>query len=870
MSARIKTSILLLISMGLLPATLPAWGTPLTPIPQTTLAEQLGWVVSEDQQCGGYYLEQAFAYPDNADKKNSIEVTGSQGLFSLHGTTVLEGKVSLMRFGQQITANKATLYRETNTGKFTSMDLLGNVHLREPNTLVIAKRGHYDFESRNKSLMEILYRTSLKNGKEISGPTVSDSEIQKQRKISSLTAWGQAEEFSQSEPKVYEMYRSSFSTCPPTHPAWSIKASHIVLDKNTGRGTATHARIYVKSVPIFYIPYLNFSIDHQRKTGFLWPSFGTKSSSPGTYSGWGSYFLAPFYWNMAPNYDMTLTPGLLGERGVYLTDKFSYLSTLGRGTLNVAILPGDRLFKKFQTDQAIIYATNTNDVTQASLSRLLNASSTRKSLSWRDDMRFNPHWSSHIDFSYAGDDYYLRDFGTLNEVTQNALLQEGDLYYKGKNWNFTGRLQTYQMLHPITVNEPPVQNQYRRFPQLILNGDYPDQAYGLEYFVDSEATHFDIRNTPGVEANVPIGNRFHLQPGIGMPRYWPYFYINPRLQVSATGYNLYQTNEYNLFQPNATQAPTSTLRTIPIFDMVFGFAVDRKTTLFNHVFQQTLEPQIYYTYIPYVDQSEIPIFDTTVNELTYDQVFNYNRFSSVDRIGDANQIGLGISSRFLDSETGIEKIRIGIANIVYFANRRVTFCNNDTCVDNPMNPANQWRLSPISGLLNFAVSPAWNFEGKMNFNPISKQLGNATVGLHIQPSEKRILNFGYGYVFKGDPLAGATENSGQNNLKLTNFSFSWPVTEDWGVVGLWSQNWNQQHLQNAIYGVQYDTCCWAMRFVGGRTFLSLNTTQNNTPVYSSDFFIQFTLKGLGNVGKGDPTALLSTITGYNTQFGQEF
>ncbi len=863
MSARIKSSILLFIGIGLYPLAGLADIPPL-PFNKPTLAEQLGWVDSDTNYCGGYYLEQPFLYPANTDKSKSIEVTGSQALFSQHGTTVLEGDVSLLRFGQQITANKAFVYRDPATGKITSMDLLGNVHLREPNTLVIAKRGHYNFESRNKTLQEIFYRTSMTNGKEIAGPKVGKSDIQQERKITAMTGWGSANEFSQDEPNVYELRGSSYSTCPPASPAWRVKASHLVLNKNSGRGYATNARIYVKDVPVFYFPYFNFSIDHQRKSGFLWPSYGNRSSSSNIYSAWGPYVLIPFYWNMAPNYDMTITPGFLSKRGLRITDRFRYLSSIGHGIINIGVLPNDTLFQDFQEYAAEQpqFVNSDNQATQSELNRLLNAGTTRKNLSWRDDTQYNTHWSSHVDFNYAGDDYIARDFGSdLNETTQNQLLQEGDLYYKNKNWNFIGRLQTYQTLHP--VDENLVKNQYRRAPQLLLNADYPDQRYGLEYFVNTEATHFDIRNTPGTIMNLPIGNRLHLQPGVSLPLYWPYFFINPRAQLSMTNYNLYQTVE--------TQTPNSLHRSIPIFDMAVGFALNRNMTLFNHAFQQTLEPQVYYTYIPYRNQSSVPIFDTTVNTLTYDQIFNYNRFSSIDRIGDANQLGVGVSSRILDSESGLEKIRVGVGEIIYFADRRVTFCNTkaEGCTDYPDNPANGWSLSPISGLLSYNVNPAWNFDSNALFNPISKQLGNATVGLHYHPDEKRLLNFGYGYVFNGDPLSGSNINSATNNLKISDFSFSWPTTENMSVVGRWSQNWNQQHLQNLLYGLQYDTCCWAVRMVGGRAFLNLNATQNNAPKYADEFYIQFSLKGLGNIG-GNPSGLLSTITGYNTQFGQEF
>lgn len=823
--------------------------------PEQLLAQQLGWVMSPENNCGGYYVDQPFVFPVEVTKNNSVAITSNQTLFAQHGTSILEGKVTATREGQQITANKAFLYRDTN-GKLSSMELMGNVHLREPNTVVVGKTGHYDFASKAKSLKHIFYRTSF-NGKEISGPNVTPQETHSARKITSLTAWGRAYEFSQTEPKIYELSKGSFSTCPPINPAWRVKASRLVLNKNTGRGYATNARLLVKNIPVFYTPYLNFSIDKQRKTGFLWPVIGGSSS-------WGPYFLAPFYWNMAPNYDMTITPGLLTKRGLQLSDNFRYLSHLGSGKLQLSVLPSDKLFSEQQTSSKEKYGTNTNPMIQAELNRLLNDSTTRKSVIWRDDSRFNEHWSSHIDFNYAGDDYYYRDFGnSLNEVTENQLLQEADLNYKGQNWNFIGRLQNYQTLHPIQeVTETPIQNQYRRLPQLLLNMDYPDQSYGFEYFMLTEATHFDIRNNPGVSTNMPIGDRYNVQPGISLPLSTAGAYLNPRIQLAMTQYNLYQTA--------GTVTPTNKRRVVPIFDVASGLTFERDTNLFSQFFQQTFEPQAYYTYIPYRNQASIPTFDTTVNTLTYDQLFNYNRFSGIDRIGDANQVGAGMTSRLIEQDTGIEKARLGIGEIMYFSTREVTLCNNQAiCTDYPDNKSNLQRFSPVSGLLKYNVSPSWNLNANSLWNPTTRQVDSSSVTLQYKPNEQHIVNLGFSFVRNGDIFTGIATNTASNNLKLTDFSFAWPVVSDISAVGRWSEDWNTYRFQNILYGLQYDTCCWAVRFVGGRAFTNLSA--QNTPQYNTTYYIQFALKGLGDMGagSGNATSMLSSITGYNTKFGQE-
>ncbi len=837
---------------------------PLQPLTPAQIADELGWVPSTDNMCGGYYVEQPFVYPLKVESDDTVAVTGEYGLLSQRATSILQGKVTVTRAGQQITTRKAFLYRDPQTGKLSAMDMIGDVHLREPNTLIVAAQGRYHFTTKSRLLENLLYRTALASGHQIVGPDIPKEEMLHVRHITTLTAWGQADEFEQNEPKIYEFTNSTYSTCPPVNPAWHVKASHIVLDKNTGRGYATHAKIYVKNVPVFYFPYINFSIDGQRKSGFLWPTIGGSNK-------WGPYFLAPFYWNMAPNYDMVITPGLLTKRGMQLSDHFRYLTTVNRGDVNFSILPEDRAFSDFQRATEEQYANTPNTITQAEINRLRGDSTTRKSLSWQDDSRYNRNWSSHVDFNYAGDDYYLRDFGSnLNEVSQNYLLQEGDLYYKNEHWDFTGRVQAYQTLHP--VQDPPILNVYRRFPQLILNGDYPDQKFGLEYFINNEVTHFEILNTPGTNTSLPIGNRLHVQPGISLPLYWPYFYVNPRLQLAMTQYDFQQTAD--------THTPQSKQRVLPIFDTTLGLYLDRDITVFGNGYQQTLEPQIYYTYIPYRNQASIPIFDTVVSTLTYDQLFNYNRFNGLDRIGDANQIAWGVATRLIDQASGLEKLRLGVGSIVYFANRKVTQCNNSSCTDNPLNPELGYRLSPISGTLAYHVNPNWRLDGNAIWNPITKQLDNSTVGLQYMPQPQHIINFSYTYARGGDradPLAGVATTDGSDNLKATTASFAWPVVDNFSALGLWTQNWNHRHLQNLLYGLQYDTCCWTIRFVGGRAFTGL-TADNNTgtttsnatkPQYNSEFYIQISLKGLGDIGTGNPSQALSSINGYNAQFGQD-
>lgn len=629
------------------------------PLNQTQIIKGLGWVETGENRCGGYYLEAPFLYPEDL-QKNKLVITTNQFLFAQKGTSYTQGKVTITRYGQQIMANKAFIYRDPATGEIRSIELLDNVTLRQPNSLVIAREGSYNLKTKAESLHDILYRTAIYNDFKFDRPIPSNEELQTPRKIFQLSAWGEAKDFIQDKPQIYEFNNASYTTCPPTHCVWQVKANHLELNRDSGRGYATHARILFKGVPVFYTPYINFPIDSRRKTGFLWPTVGNKNN-------YGAFISTPFYWNMAPNYDMTITPAFLSKRGVLLTDLFRYLTPTSNGSLTGEIIPHDKDFSNFKHKEQREFGKSTNPVTQSELRRLENSSTTRKLFNWQNKTRFNDHWNSHIDFNWVSDDYYLRDFSnSLNRVTQNQLLQEADINYRNQNWDFTGRVQAYQTLHPV---DDPVQfdNQYRRFPQLILNGNYPDNPGGFEYFIQNEATRFYFIPNPGTTIKQPIGNRLYIQPGISRPIHFSYLSIIPRLQFSATKYELGDVTGSNSKNPG---------RTLPILDINSTFYFDRNVRLFCHNYRQTLEPQLYYVYIPFRNQEQLPVFDTTVNTLTYDQLFLYNRFSGIDRINDANQVTVGVSTRFIDQQTGAEKLKAAIGQIYYFKKRSVTLCAN--------------------------------------------------------------------------------------------------------------------------------------------------------------------------------------------------
>jgi LPS-assembly protein len=826
---------------------------------EAAMAKELGWIPCDENRCGGFYIESPFNSTKELANTDKVQVTADQMTFAQHGTSIGQGRVTISRFGEQIVANKAYLYRDPVTGKLSSIDLIENVTMHEPDSLVIAKTGHFDLKTKGKSLQDILYRTVIYSDQQKKQQVYSEQQLEQPRKITHLSAWGQASEFKQAEPAVYEFQEASYSTCPPLTNTWRVKASHIVLDKNTGRGVARNARVYVKGVPIFYTPYINFPIDSRRQTGFLTPTMGTSSKT-------GLMLRTPFYWNTAPNYDSTITPAFFSTRGVQLNELFRYLTPTSNGYVNVAALPSDKAFSDLQEKYQTQYQASTYPYIQANLRRLEDSSDTRKSIYWVNNTRFNDHWTTNVDYSRVSDDYYLSDFSNnFDVVTTNQLLEQGQVAYQGQHWQMLGRVQGYQTLHPVDQNI--IQNQYTRLPQIVIEGDYPNAPGNLDYFITNDLTHFTINKTPGSSIIPPMGNRLHVQPGIAWPYNRPYFYFTPRLQFALTKYEL------NNITTDSSNAPS---RELPIFDIHSGLFFDRNINVFGKGYQQTLEPQIYYTYVPYRNQNDIPVFDTTVNTLTYDELFMYNRFSGLDRIGDANQISYGVTTRFIDDQAGYEKLRAGLGQILYFRDRKVTLCSpvgsvNSVipCVDQPNNPMNTYNKSPLSGVLNYYLNPVWSLTANSIWDVQSNKFNNQSVALHYEPDVRKIVNLAYGYVFNGDIQVNDVPGSSSSNLSQTDFSFAWPLARDWSTVGRWTQNWNHHHFQNLLYGLQYDSCCWAVRFVTGRAFANLSPS--NTYQYNTQFFIQFALKGLGVYGNADPTQLLSSsVSGYQTNFGQDY
>lgn len=826
------------------------------------LSEQLNWIVSNDPHnlCRGYFVEpilDASGQPIVPTNESITNISADSGVFSQKSTSILTGNVVVVQPGRRLLADHAVLYRDSS-GKYKTMILTGNVRAYQPGQLLIADSGNFNLQTKTGVLQNVKYRTILAPDSQVQSHITPISN--NQEKINATVAWGQANQAFQTQPKHTSYTEATYSTCAPNAVQWKMKASKMNLNKETEYGNVENARLYFKGIPIFYTPYWSFPLTNRRKTGFLFPLYGTTSVS-------GFQLGLPFYWNIAPNYDDTITPTYYSKRGVLFVNNFRYLTHHSIGSFSGSYMPDDKAFQSFQDTAPEKYAG------QPGLNSLLNDSDDRYSFGWHDLTQFTPQWSGLVNYSRVSDDYYLQDFGTMPEqITTNQILQQGQIQYVNTHWTFTGLVEGFQTIHP--VNRLFIPNAYNTLPQLTLDGNYPDFWKGLDFNWENQASYFTRSPSPGsVDVNTA---RFHTLPGLSYPLNWVWGYFTPSMQYDLTNYQLnyanVQSSQINGAPlPSVVGNPTNISRALPIFDIHSGIYLDRDLDIHNQGYDQTLEPELFYLFVPYDNQTQIPIFDSGIIPFDYSQLWDTNRFSGFDRVGDANQLSYAMTTRLINDQTGDEKFRFSLGQIYYFREHQVQLCDqpggSSDCTDFltglGATPDDE-RVSPIAGSTSYHFNPLWSLNGGYAWDPTVDKSITGSAYFAYSPGFNELLNFGYDYLRNGNVVSSVPGNS-ENNLNQVSVSGAWPVDDRWSTLGIFNYNISQDHPQTYLAGLQYDTCCVDLRFLGGRVFSAINQVGNFE--MQNAFYFQIQLKGLGVFGDNSLSSLLtSNIGGYVDPF----
>lgn len=615
---------------------------------------------------------------------------------------------------------------------------------------------------------------------------------------------GEAKTLTFAGPDVYRMDAASYTSCPPGNTDWELKMDDLQLDYVTSLGTARQVRVNYMNVPILYTPWMDFALDDKRKSGLLAPSYGASDTR-------GLELVVPWYWNIAPNRDATITPRLMTKRGLQVGGEFRYLEPKYSGEMIGELLPSDQV-----TD------------------------STRYRYLLRHRHQFDARWSSALEYEKVSDNSYFSDLSSLVGKTSQVILpQQISTHYNGGWWQANGLAQTFQTLQdPAALIVEP----YSRLPQLTLTAAR-DQLWsgklgggsGAHFDFNGELVYFDHPGGTRVQ-----GARLHANPSLSFPYQTPFSVVTPRLGWYLSHYALDDaTLALPDSRPNTVPSPVfaNTTRSLPMFSLDSSLFLERDMSFRGNAYTHTLEPRAYYVYIPYRDQTRIPVFDSSSRDLSLDQLFAENQYIGVDRINDANQLTLAVTSRFLDQASGAERLQVTLGQRFYFDGQRVTLPGQVARASNSTE-----LLAQVSGQVNNKL----RLNVGVHYDTGDGSLTKGSLGAAWRDGPGKLLNADYRYT-QGSVAAGG--------LNQVDLSFQWPLAPKWYGLGRLNYSIKDARLVEGLAGFEYNAGCWSLRGV----VQQLATTQTTA---TSAFFLQLELRGLTKLGPNPLDVLKRSITGY--------
>lgn len=771
------------------------------------------WVIdtNPDNLCGGRYSEPDFPFADNPPLSSAaIAISADQSTLSTEdGKSHLKGQVLIAQGNRFLRADEAIMTRDINTNQISTMTLAGQVKFIEPGLQFYCDHAVANFDTEEITLYNTDYYLLKRHAQG------STSLIRVDTDHSAHFA------------------DSSFSTCPKDNEIWSIYANRIDLNQTKGRGTATHARLHLLGAPIFYLPYINFPIDNRRQSGFLYPSFGNSSNS-------GFEMRVPYYWNIAPNHDMTITPRLLTDRGVQTQGRYRYLTASQKGEVRASLLPSDNKYTAFKQDKRYHHGRDGISVDDARV-RALDTGANRYALAWEHNTQLTDHWTANIDYHRVGDDNYFVDLG--NSIHANGterLKQQAELSYEDANWTSSLQVEEYQTLHPYLG--PTRGELYRKQPQWFVNGNFYDVKELVDLSLIGEVTNFNHKPDPENHQPFSAGYRLHVQPGISHTWSRPWGYLKPRMQWAFTAYDLSLADS-----DKALHKVASPTRNLPNADIDSGLFFERHTPFGLPTYRQTLEPRLYYHWVPYVDQNELLNFDSGVMAFSYDQMFRSNRFSGIDRIGDANQLTAAMTTRFIHDPSGTEKLRLSVGEIFYFQDRQVSLCDPFEKAGCQLreDPFRNDERSTIASFLQYQITPDWRTNAQYEWNPNDNQTQKTSGSLSYLDQDNRILHMGYEYVRRDLAEVNLAGDNNHYSLQQTDLAFAWPLGPQWRAVSRWHYDIEQKQTLDTLGGFEYDNCCLGVAVFGSRYLRSADGIEDSK--YAKAVFLQFMFKGLSTL-----------------------
>ncbi|MFC4159940.1 LPS-assembly protein LptD [Chitinimonas lacunae] len=619
-------------------------------------------------------------------------------------------------------------------------------------------------------------------------------------------------------PERYALQQARFTTCQPGQDDWFITARELQLDYNRNVGVARHSTIEFKGVPFLYLPYLDFSLDGARKSGFLAPSYNSTNSR-------GFEIALPYYWNIAPNMDATFSPRLMSKRGVLLDNEFRYLNTTYAGQLDFGLIGRDR---KANAPRLAF------DPQDPQRDERLRINDRRFAYRWVHSQQLMPQLFFNADLQKASDNYYFSDFGDRLAVASTRHLPRlGSLTYLGPWYNVQLRGEQYQTLQEPDPNRR-IDEPYARLPQLSFNAT-PPMLGPVQAQLNSELTRFD--HTSKVQ-----GERLLAYPSLSLPLTAPYGFFIPKVGIHHTQYRI---------DANQQGWDRRTTRTMPITSLDTGLFFDRDFSWKDTALVQSLEPRLYYVHIPYRDQRRIPLFDSAQTDFNTAQMFSENQFTGSDRINDANQLTVALTSRIFEADSGIERLRVAVGRRYYFDPRRV-WLNNDP---NASEKDVDFKASDIIATVGGQPLHDWWLDAGWQYDRNTSRSQKVGFNIRYQPGDNKLFNVRYQLNRLIPDTNVRVNRPDRNYLEQIDLSGQWPLGGNWYGVARYNHSITAGRTLETLGGLEYNGGCWVFRLVGQRFVTSSNT-------YQRKWFLQLELNDIGRLGSNPLQVLKERIPGY--------
>ncbi len=771
--------------------------------PRVAAVRNLDWLeeeqMTEEQRlkiegnCCGAYVEPPRTYPDaNLDPETaSLRVNANTTEALANNVALLDGDVQISQGYRQIRSNTARIDQATR-----NVELQGNVQFREPGMLLLGSSAEIDIDSQEVKITDATY-------------VLHEAAVR-----------GSANTLLRTKDGVITINDATYSTCEPGDSTWQMATREIAIDQEAGFATVKNAQLRIKDVPVFYFPWIKFPINDRRSSGLLFPTLHSSSGN-------GLDYAQPIYWNLAANYDATITPRLVQERGIGVEAELRHMSSHSETTVTGAFLGSDKGGRDDDDIDPLSGLPKYRDQDRylASLTHLGG---------------IGKAWSAFVDLNKVSDNDYFNDLGNLSHESSSIinLRQVAGVSYKTENWDYLVEAQDHQII------VDGLEEQYSVLPKISANGYY---RFDNDLVVDlnNQIARFDHDNVDFV-----TGYRHRINYGISWDKRWSWGYFRPQLRIKHLGYDLdSQSND------------ASSSLTVPVSSLDTSLFFERPASFFNG-YNQTLEPRLYYLKSAFRDQSELPDFDTREFTPSYDLLFRDERFNGGDRISDEERLTIALTTRYIDSKTGQERFSASIAQAINYIDRRVTLSSNPSLAE--LGDLSR-RQSPLAMKFSGRMNKSWRFSSDIVYDSHDNELAKSSVALRYNDRQNRLLNVAYNStrraprLFEGVPV--------RQDIKQADISAFVPLRGNFNLVGRWNHDFTNSRLQEAFTGFEYNSCCWRASLVARR---SLNRKdeillpEEDLKLVNGIFF-QIQFKGLaGSNGRVD-SMLKNGIYGYGSQ-----